>query len=233
MNEITNNFASKINLTITITSIIISIVIAAVGWWINSQQSKQTDRILKQQIITEQDQRNADRVAMLLPSLASENKIERRMGFALVEHFQQMKQLPEEVLPLLKQYWTIEGITTIQKEAQNNDQLNEQDKINGGIAALFPRIYIHIFNVAQRKVAQKYSRILENANFFVPRIQKVSTGPQTIELRYFHETEANEAKRIVDLLQDNGLEVIEKYISGYENIQARHFELWFSDKKIQ
>ena len=41
-----------------------------------------------------------------------------------------MKQLPKEVLPLLRQYWTIEGITTIQKEAKNIDQLNEQDKIN-------------------------------------------------------------------------------------------------------
>ena len=142
-----------------------------------------------------------------------------------------MKQLPKEVLPLLRQYWTIKGITTIQKEAKNIDQLNEQDKINDRRATLFPRVYIHIFNVAQRKVAQKYSRILENENLLGPRIQKVYTGPQTVELRYFHEMEATEARRIVDLLQENGLEVIEKYIGGYDNIQARHFELWFSNNQ--
>lgn len=43
--------------------------------------------------------------------------------------------------------------------------------------------------------------------------------------------EATEARRIVDLLQENGLEVIEKYIGGYDNIQARHFELWFSNNQ--
>lgn len=86
MNKKMNAFVSKVSKIIT-TPIIISIVIFVVGLWINSQLSKQTDRILKQQIIMEQNQRNADRVAMLLPSLASENEIERKMDFALVEHF--------------------------------------------------------------------------------------------------------------------------------------------------
>lgn len=99
-----------------------------------------------------------------------------------------------------------------------------------------PRIYIQIFRNSQRQRAREIQARLQTGNeFIVPGIETVgSRSPQTTELRYFHDTEAERrfADRIIGLLRGAGVSVTSRYVSGYESsnrIRSNQFELWFSE----
>ena len=78
----------------------------------------------------------------------------------------------------------------------------------------------------------------QNKGFIVPGIERLRTGPTTgTEVRFFRNTEGDEANRIVTLLQELEVpDVQAKYIPGYEKstkIRPRHYEIWFASKALQ
>ncbi len=110
------------------------------------------------------------------------------------------------------------------KPASPNDQIT-------------PRVYIHIRSNAQREIAAQLGSQLASAlEVVVPGVQRVTSGPNATELRYFNSANKAEAKTIASFLQQqSGVQVEAAYVSGYENsslIRPRHYELWFSSDAL-
>ncbi len=205
-----------------VAGIVIPIVIAGTGWYIADEQSKQTK--------TQQD---ADRVAVLLPSLASQNPKERELAFALVGHYMSKGQLPDEVYPILAQIWRATERADDTQEPSVIASGKEVSEAEAKAATLIPRVYFHIVTEEQRAYARQLEAGLEKSGFIVPGIQRVENGPASPEIRYFRKegNEPKDAAKIADLLKKLGLrEAKAKYIPGYENvnIRPRHYELWLS-----
>lgn len=96
-----------------------------------------------------------------------------------------------------------------------------------------PRVYFHIRSDGQRSSATKLGDVLSSTlSVTVPGVQRVVSGPEKTELRYFNSANSEEAKTIATVLaQQSGLSVQAVYISGYEGstlIRPGHYELWLS-----
>lgn len=94
------------------------------------------------------------------------------------------------------------------------------------------RIYFHIQNEAQREKALNVAnQITKDSSAIVPGIQRVRQAPNSNELRYFKLAEAVEAEQYVKTLKQFGLDVVAKYVPGYESsdkLRPKHYELWIS-----
>jgi len=99
-------------------------------------------------------------------------------------------------------------------------------------ARLLPRIYVHIRSEANRLAARSVGEDLRVQGYVVPGVERlVGTGPRYSQLRYFRQTDKQEAIKIVDLLRTLGVTVDLQYIQGYEEsdaVRPRHYELWFA-----
>ncbi len=205
-----------------LAGIVIPVVIAGTGWYIADQQSEQAKA-----------QQDADRVAVLLPSLASQNERERELAFALVGHFESKGQLPDEVYTILAQVWSPSERGDHTKEPTQVASGKEVSRAEVRAANLLPRVYFHIVNKSQRPGARELEEGLKKAGYIVPGIQRVKKGPSAPEIRYFRKqgNEPEEAAKIAEQLRQLGLKEAEpKYIPNYENanIRPRHYELWLS-----
>jgi hypothetical protein len=137
-----------------------------------------------------------------------------------------------------------------QEVATRNLDAQEQERLNARIAtlerALSPtaapmstdiaaRVYIHIRDDGQRESASRVAEMLRGNAYNVPGIQRLGSGPNSTELRYFRTVEEAEANRVGALLGDLGVTVNVRYIPGSESstsIRPRHYELWFSAAPI-
>src|SRR5260370_30055217 len=63
------------------------------------------------------------------------------------------------------------------------------------MAQFVPRVYIHIRDESQRPAAQTIEKALESKGFTVPGIQKVNTGPNKTEVRFFRSSEEDLGKK--------------------------------------
>lgn len=117
------------------------------------------------------------------------------------------------------------------KQSKVRQVANEVAEEADARSKLLPRIYIHIRAEEDRKYSASVAEKLKASGFVVPGIERlVDRGPSSSQLRYFRKSEEPEAKRIVDLLKSNGVNVSPKYIAGYEasdKIRPGHYELWF------
>ena len=117
------------------------------------------------------------------------------------------------------------------KQSKVRQVANEVAEEADARAKLLPRIYIHIRAEEDRKYSASVAEKLKTNGFVVPGIERlVDRGPSSSQLRYFRKSEEPEAKRIVDFLKSNGVDVSPKYIAGYEasdKIRPGHYELWF------
>lgn len=95
-----------------------------------------------------------------------------------------------------------------------------------------PRLFLHIAEESQRGQANDLIRKLSSDNFLtVPGIQKVDKSPTTNELRYFHTNEEGEVQKIAGSLAEKGIQVVIKYVHGYENsdkVKPKTYELWMA-----
>jgi len=101
------------------------------------------------------------------------------------------------------------------------------------MAQFVPRVYIHIRDESQRPAAQTIEKALESKGFTVPGIQKVNTGPNKTEVRFFRSSEEDLARSAVAALPISGVDA--NYVKGYENsqgIRPRHYELWLAPGPI-
>lgn len=88
-----------------------------------------------------------------------------------------------------------------------------------------PQIFFQIRDNSQRKDAQVLAGTLRQQGFDVPGIQKVATGPQTTEVRYFDSVDEASAKRIVQVLEQQHISARPVLVQGLGQPETR-FELW-------
>jgi len=97
--------------------------------------------------------------------------------------------------------------------------------------SIVPRVYFHIRSEEQRDKAKQLGDELSSAlSVAVPGVQRVTSGPEKNELRYFDSANVEEARSIATVLsQESGLTVQPVLLSGYEGlVRPRHYELWLS-----
>lgn len=92
-----------------------------------------------------------------------------------------------------------------------------------------PAIFIHVRDNAQLVQTLRLKRQLEAKGVVVSGIKTVSNGPSDADLRYFRNSEREEARRMVGILQGLNVRIEEpKYIAGFESsATTRQYELWF------
>ena len=88
-----------------------------------------------------------------------------------------------------------------------------------------PQIFFQIRDNSQRKDAQVLAGILRQQGFDVPGIQKVATGPQTTEVRYFDSADEARAKQIVQVLELQHISARPVLVQGLGQTETR-LELW-------
>jgi len=102
---------------------------------------------------------------------------------------------------------------------------------NPASADLRPRLYTQCWTKEQwQQRVLPMKRKLEDGGFTVPAWEKVSVGPKTDEVRYFHGEDLERAKQIQNIMSE-GMPVKLSYVRGFENstnIRPGHFELWLA-----
>ena len=100
-----------------------------------------------------------------------------------------------------------------------------------------PTVYIHIRSEEARKSARTVAEQLEARGYVVPGIERlVNVGPNSSQLRFFRESDKQEARQILDALESLGLGVGLEHTRGYETsdaIRPRHYELWFAPGELK
>ena len=82
-------------------ALLLPIIILVVSQWYTTQQKNADNARLAQQKAADDAQHDADRVALLLNHLASENARERILALKFIEYLAQAHQFPNELLPAL------------------------------------------------------------------------------------------------------------------------------------
>ncbi len=95
-----------------------------------------------------------------------------------------------------------------------------------------PRVYIQVRS--QADAAEMSTRLipeLKKAEFVVPKIEVLRTGPSTTDVRFFRPPEREGAEKIAQVVRKAGIRDVQvRYIPGYEN-SARTFyvfEIWLA-----
>jgi hypothetical protein len=176
--------------------------------------------------------------------LAQDNQLKQKsqeldQKTAAVEAKQsELVQVQKEVTKLQNDLETLK-----QFSAQNLGQLsagNEQRvleavdmslKANPKVAALLPRVYLHVQSEEQRAKAANIATSLQKQGFLAPGIENVRVNrlEQTV-VRYFREADKDEAAQIANILQGFGIKAAPQYIKGSEDstkMRPRHYEVWF------
>lgn len=132
-------------------------------------------------------------------------------------------------------------LNTTEEKLNNSDQILQTTKnfLNSSAAPqILPeaeqskRIFIQIRDVSQSEAAKKIQEVLKKNQFIVPDIQILPSGPKATEVRYFRNNQAEQARKIADLLLTQKISnVTTKYIAGFEkskSIPTGQFEIWFA-----
>jgi hypothetical protein len=137
------------------------------------------------------------------------------------------------------------AISTIEPENALNTALLDQkvskvDELRAALAvkpsqdrAIIPRVYFHIRSEEQRaKATQLGAQLSSMLSVTVPGVQRVTSGPDKNELRYFDPANLEEARSLATVLaQESGLAIQPVLINGYVGstlVRPRHYELWLS-----
>jgi hypothetical protein len=89
-----------------------------------------------------------------------------------------------------------------------------------------PFAYIHVANKGQMIEAQQLQSRLRQQGFAVPSVRNVGpdASPQTMEVRYFHESNSSQANKAADIVKP-GLGAI--FLKGYEKAPVGQIDIFF------
>lgn len=179
----------------------------------------------------------------LIQYLGSSNEQEKIIGLEVAQHLSETDQLPIEITRTIIRIaedaktasTAIAASSTVDAIAKNDQNLS--DEIEAQLSTIPPRVYFQISDESLRGPAREISSKLEEAeidqNLVVPGIELVDEVKFSSSLRYFDVTERAEAERILQRLNDLGVEanlidLSERY-GNSTSIRPRHYELWLSD----
>jgi hypothetical protein len=237
---------SKTQIVLTaVSSVLLPLVVAAVGGFYTYLQNKHHDADLAVQKDHEKVTARAQQATQLLVHLASLNDRERLLAIKVAEQLGKDDLLPQELVPVLVETASSDPNATVSSAAQQAVAATKQVTTvapGGSVAtqafqpasvlqSLPPRVYVHIRSDNQHSAALTLSSALELAGYNVPGIQKVEIGPTRSELRYFGGSDPNDIAGIGMVLADQHLIVVPTDLSArYKNagLRSRHYELWLA-----
>ena len=94
-----------------------------------------------------------------------------------------------------------------------------------------PRVYFHIRSEEQRDKAERLGKQLSSMlSVTVPGVQRVTSGPDKNELRYFDPSDVEEARALAAALAEKSdLTIQPVLVNGYQGlVRPHHYELWLS-----
>ncbi|HKS09485.1 MAG TPA: hypothetical protein VJS13_08070 [Pyrinomonadaceae bacterium] len=150
----------------------------------------------------------------------------------LVQVQKEVTQLQSD-LQALKQFSAqVTGELSAGNEVRAQEVVATSLRENLKVATLLPRVYLHIQSEEQRAKAKDIATSLQKQGYLAPGIESVRVNrlEQTV-VRYFRETEKDEATQIAKILQSLGVKAVPQYIKGSEDstkMRPRHYEVWFS-----
>jgi hypothetical protein len=206
-----------------IEMVLMPLVIAVVGiggtYFITAQQEKNAKTSKDAQLESTRELAEADRQVKILEifaeKVASQDQQERILALRLLDALE--PTLAEKL-----------ASAVVAAEPQES----EVRKVADEVAQEATRVYIHIRSNEDRERARAVAERLKALDYVVPGIERlVDTGPRMSQLRYFRNTEKEEAVKIVDALDQMGVRLNLEYIRGYEESDATgpgHFEIWFA-----
>jgi hypothetical protein len=130
---------------------------------------------------------------------------------------------------------TAEAVRTTQTVAVAERRKDPESKGGGARSPastdIRPRLYTQCWTIEQwqQRVLPLKTR-LQEGGVTVPPWEKVSNGPKSDELRYFHGEDLEQAK-VIQVLLGSQIQVKLSYVRGFENstgIRKGHFELWLA-----
>ncbi|MFC1825558.1 hypothetical protein ACFL9T_22840 [Thermodesulfobacteriota bacterium] len=234
---------SKIEILAKITgAIFLPIVLLVLGNWYTNQQRIENEANREREKLSDSQQRNADRVTNLLRHLASPNQRERVLAIKVSQFLAQEKQLPAELVPVLVEVASKDDIeasgaaTEVLRIAAKTDKALVSS-VESGLASIPPRVYFHVRNASQKSRVNKYIETLIKNGFVVPKVRTVDFGPSNSEIRYFRKEEKEEAKKAMEILINEGLNISLRDLSQkYQestSIRPRHYELWLKPNALK
>jgi len=109
------------------------------------------------------------------------------------------------------------------------DAVNNDPAIANRVPA---RVYIQIESQQQLDKANRIKTELVKNGYIVPDFEVVDfRAPRQNELRFYRETDRENALKITDLLKTLSLDIAPKYLKGYETstkLRLGHYELWLA-----
>jgi hypothetical protein len=204
-----------------ISSILIPLTIAGVGWYYT------------------QWQQNLNDLKSMIDLLNDENVEKRKFGVAMFEYLLNNDRVPvefmmqplsfanssadRELLPLLE--------AAVSRAAASNS--NVKEKFDLAISQLPSRVFIHVVDINQRKCVLgllEQMKDVDKARINVPSIIQANWSGETNELRYFKENDSERAKTIGGLFDSMGMKMTLKDLStawsGAKDLRPNTFEIW-------
>ncbi len=204
-----------------ISSILIPLTIAGVGWYYT------------------QWQQNLNDLKSMIDLLNDENVEKRKFGVAMFEYLLNNDRVPvefmmqplsfansssdRELLPLLE--------ASINRAAARNTSVKA--KFDLAIGQLPSRIFVHVLDINQRKCMLQLlesMKDVDKARLNVPSIIQATWSGETNELRYFKENDSERAQGIAGLFDSMGVKMTMKDLSqawsGAKDLRPNTFEIW-------
>jgi hypothetical protein len=235
-----------------VAGILLPVMVGIVGGVYTYIQDKHNDASLEQEHENEEVRRRADRATTLLKHFASDSPRERLLAIKVAEQLAKEKQLPGELVPVIVEIAKddkssdVSGaateaaaktteVTTVSSTGKTEVV---QSTAQESLAKLPPRVYIHVRNEDQRSKAEQLAARLQEAGFLVPGIQKVATGPNNSELRFFAGSEQADTDVLIKTLAELGLKVnpvdlSNRFKNSTSSIRPRHYELWIDANSLR
>jgi hypothetical protein len=202
-----------------IPALVIMLVLAlgaaafAVRQWNGAEHARQKAEFLNQQYLEERARAGLEQARAQEAARVSAETTERALSATKWKDIQELRDTAQTEL-------------AVSRRSTDDDQAAPD-------ASAKPRVYIQIQNDGQRRGADRAIQALKDAQFFVPPIQTLQTGPDETEVRYFRKDEREEAERVARILTNASIaNAGAKLVAGYENskrIRPRHYEVWFGN----
>jgi hypothetical protein len=171
----------------------------------------------------------------LMQDLAGDNADDRKAAIENIKRLAEEGTIPHALVPSIEELVEknepaqFKEIAAALRKSEQNHTVPDDDNP----ATLSPIIFLQITDEKTRDIAKKLEALLEEKDYTVPGIERVSRGPKARELRYFRKSDEQEAASIVSMLNNSGWATVNlKYVRGYENakvIRPRQYEFWFED----
>ena len=204
-----------------ISSILIPLTIAGVGWYYT------------------QWQQNLNDLKSMIDLLNDENTEKRKFGVAMFEYLLNNDRVPvefmmqplnfantssdRELLPLLE--------ASINRASASNGAVKK--KFDLAIRQLPSRLFVHVLDITQRKCMLQLLDNLKDADkaqVNVPSLVQANWSGETHELRYFKEADLPRAEVIAGMFSSMGMKITLKDLStawsGAKDMRPNTYELW-------